>query len=56
MNGVQEYMIYERFDDLELYVASILAHSEGQALQIARDMSERLRDADLFIQGTIFDS
>lgn len=52
---VNNYMIYERLDDLEVYVASILAHSEEQAIQIARQMSERMRDADLFIQGSLFD-
>lgn len=52
---ISEYMIYERLDDIEMYVASILATSEAQALQIARQISERLKDADLFIQGSLFE-
>ena len=45
------YIVYEVIDDIMIYVGSFLANSEDQAIERARNSSERLKNSTLACQG-----
>ena len=50
---VTHYIVYEVIDDIMIYVGSFLANSEEQAIERARNSSERLKNATLACQGSL---
>ena len=47
------YIVYEVIDDIMIYVGSFLANSEDQAIERARNSSERLKNSTLVCQGEL---
>ena len=47
------YIVYEVIDDIMIYVGSFLANSEDQAIERARNSSERLKNSTLACQGEL---